>query len=133
MEIDMRMKIGNIELEWPVIPASGVWPYEEDFWKAERLAGIGAICTKAISLRSRSGNKGVRLWETPAGVLNSIGLQNVGATGFVEKYLKMTKTCPVPVIDNVGIWHWLAVATAEYLGFQTDQDRIIVDARLLSP
>ena len=101
MEIDMRMKIGNIELEWPVIPASGVWPYEEDFWKAERLAGIGAICTKAISLRSRSGNKGVRLWETPAGVLNSIGLQNVGATGFVEKYLKMTKTCPVPVIANV--------------------------------
>ncbi|NLD06432.1 MAG: dihydroorotate dehydrogenase, partial [Synergistaceae bacterium] len=49
----------------------------------------------------RCGNKGVRLWETPAGVLNSIGLQNVGATGFVEKYLKMTKTCPVPVIANV--------------------------------
>ncbi len=101
MGIDMMMKVGKIDLKWPVIPASGVWPYEEDFWKAERLAGIGAICTKAISLNPRCGNKGIRLWETPAGVLNSIGLQNVGAIGFVEKYLQMTKDCPVPVIANV--------------------------------
>lgn len=101
MEIDMRMKIGKIELASPVIPASGVWPYEDDFWRAERLCGIGAICTKAISLKSRDGNKGVRLWETPAGVLNSIGLQNVGAGGFIEKYLQMAKECPVPVIANV--------------------------------
>lgn len=101
MKVDMKMKIGKIELKWPVVPASGVWPYEEDFWMAEKLCGIGAICTKAISLKPRSGNKGVRLWETPAGVLNSIGLQNVGAKGFVEKYLHMAKTCPVPVIANV--------------------------------
>ena len=85
MNIDLRMEVGKIKLEWPVIPASGVWPYEEDFWRAERLAGIGAVCTKAISLRPRSGNRGIRIWETPAGVLNSIGLQNVGAKGFDKK------------------------------------------------
>ncbi|NLD05698.1 MAG: dihydroorotate dehydrogenase, partial [Synergistaceae bacterium] len=101
MKIDMKIKIGKIEIEWPVVPASGVWPYEEDFWRTERRCGIGAICTKAISFKPRSGNKGVRLWETPSGILNSIGLQNVGAKGFAEKYLQMAKTCPVPVIANV--------------------------------
>ena len=118
MSIDMSMKIGKLELEWPVIPASGVWPYEEDFWKAERLAGIGAICTKAISLRPRSGNRGVRLWETPAGVLNSIGLQNVGAHGFVEKYAGLAKDCPVPVIANVVMES--AEETAQTLGILQD-------------
>ncbi len=101
MSVDMRVKIGKMELDKPVIPASGVWPYEEDFWRAERLNGIGALCTKAISLRPRSGNRGIRLWETPSGVLNSIGLQNIGARGFVEKYSGLAKNCPVPVIANV--------------------------------
>ena len=101
MSVDLRMNIGKIELEHPVIPASGVWPYEEDFWRTQRLAGIGALCTKAISLRPRIGNRGVRLWETPAGVLNSIGLQNVGAYGFAEKYSGLAKDCPVPVVANV--------------------------------
>ena len=118
MSIDKSMKIGKLELEWPVIPASGVWPYEEDFWKAERLAGIGAICTKAISLRPRSGNRGVRLWETPAGVLNSIGLQNVGAHGFAEKYTGLAKHCPVPVIANVVMES--AEETAQTLGILQD-------------
>ena len=118
MSIDMSMKIGKLELEWPVIPASGVWPYEEDFWKAERLAGIGAICTKAISLRPRSGNRGVRLWETPAGVLNSIGLQNVGAHGFAEKYSGLAKHCRVPVIANVVMES--AEETAQTLGILQD-------------
>lgn len=118
MIVDMRMKIGKMELEYPVIPASGVWPYEEDFWRAERLAGIGAICTKAISLRPRSGNRGIRLWETPAGVLNSIGLQNVGADGFVEKYAWLAKGCPVPVIANVVMES--AEETAQTLGILQD-------------
>lgn len=118
MNIDLRMEVGKIKLEWPVIPASGVWPYEEDFWKAERLAGIGAICTKAISLRPRSGNRGIRIWETPAGVLNSIGLQNVGAKGFAEKYSEQVKGCPVPVIANVVMES--AEETAETLSILQD-------------
>ena len=101
MKFDMKVNIGKMELEWPVVAASGVWPYEEGFWKTERLEGIGAICTKAISLMPKRGNSGIRLWETPAGVLNSIGLQNVGAKGFVEQYLQLVEPCPVPVIANV--------------------------------
>jgi len=118
MSVDLRMDIGKMVLDHPVIPASGVWPYEEDFWRAERLAGIGAVCTKAISLRPRSGNRGIRLWETPAGVLNSIGLQNVGAKGFVEKYSGLAVDCPVPVIANVVMES--AEETAETLSILQD-------------
>ncbi len=118
MSVDLRMKIGKMELEHPVIPASGVWPYEEDFWRSHRLAGIGALCTKAVSLRPRSGNSGIRLWETPAGILNSIGLQNVGAEGFVKKYACLAKDCPVPVIANVVMES--AEETAQTLGILQD-------------
>lgn len=101
MRSDFKIKVGKTELESPVITASGVWPYEEDFWKGDRLEGIGAICTKAISLLPRTGNRGIRLWETPAGMLNSIGLQNTGVDGFVSSYSKLVKISPVPVIANV--------------------------------
>ncbi len=101
MVIDLSARIGSIELDSPVITASGVWPYEEEFWCGEKLEGIGAICTKAISLHQRKGNSGIRLWETPAGVLNSIGLQNTGVFGFIEKYHSMAINCGRPVIANV--------------------------------
>lgn len=101
MGCDLSVKVGNLLFSSPVIPASGVWPYDDDFWCGEKLDGIGAICTKAISLNAKQGNKGVRLWETPAGILNSIGLQNIGVRGFIEEHLKKVLSCPVPVIANV--------------------------------
>lgn len=101
MKNNLSVKVGSITLRSPVIPASGVWPYRADFWSGEKLDGVGALCTKAISLRPRGGNSGVRIWETPAGVLNSIGLQNTGVGGFMSDYKEMASSCPVPVIANV--------------------------------
>jgi len=98
---DLTVKIGSLTLSSPVIPASGVWPYEEDFWRGEKLAGLGAVCTKAISLKTREGNKGTRLMETPSGLLNSIGLQNAGVDGFIKKYKDMVVAGGKPVIANV--------------------------------
>ena len=101
MTIDISVKIGALKLESPVIPASGVWPYADGFWSEGRLGGIGAVCTKAVSLEPRRGNRGVRIWETPCGVLNSIGLQNCGAREFAEKYGSLVKNCPRPVVANI--------------------------------
>ena len=101
MTIDISAKVGTVELKSPVIAASGVWPYSEEFWSGEKLDGVCAICTKAISLAPRRGNRGIRLWETQAGVLNSIGLQNTGVKKFIENYSELVKNCPVPVIANV--------------------------------
>ena len=97
----LAVKIGALELQTPVVVASGVWPYEEEFWSAEKLEGIGAVCTKAISLAPRAGNRGVRVWETPAGMMNSIGLQNVGVQGFIEKYHARVTGCGKPAVANV--------------------------------
>lgn len=101
MEIDLSVKIGTIVLSSPVITASGVWPYEKNFWCGEKLDSIGALCTKAISLNPRRGNNGIRLWETPAGILNSIGLQNSGVQSFIDRYHSMVVSCGKPVIANV--------------------------------
>ncbi len=101
MTTNISVKIGALSLESPVIPASGVWPYAPEFWRGPKLNGIGALCTKAISLEPRRGNRGVRVWETPSGVLNSIGLQNCGAREFAARYAALVKECPRPVIANV--------------------------------
>lgn len=101
MSIDLSVKIGGLELESPVLIASGVWPYEEEFWSAGKLRGVGAVCTKAISLNARDGNSGVRVWETGAGMLNSIGLQNVGVDAFLEKYHARVTRCGTPAVANI--------------------------------
>lgn len=101
MSINLSVKIGELELSTPVVIASGVWPYEEEFWRPEKLEGVGAVCTKTISLNERGGNRGVRLWETPAGMLNSIGLQNIGIDGFLEKYHARVISCDCPAVANV--------------------------------
>ncbi len=101
MTVDLSVRVGALELPYPVIAASGVWPYDSAFWSGEKLDGIGAICTKAISLAPRDGNRGVRIWETPSGVLNSIGLQNCGAAEFAARYAELVGKCPRPVVANV--------------------------------
>lgn len=101
MNINLSVKVGELELRSPVVIASGVWPYEEEFWSPDKLKGVGAVCTKAVSLGARNGNKGVRIWETPAGLLNSIGLQNIGVDAFLEKYHVRVTSCGCPAIVNV--------------------------------
>jgi len=101
MSVNLALKVGALELDCPVVIASGVWPYEDEFWRAEKLRGVGAICTKAISAAPRAGNRGVRVWETGAGMLNSIGLQNLGVNGFLEKYHARVTACGKPVVANI--------------------------------
>lgn len=101
MDKRLAVKVCGIDFATPVIPASGVWPYEEEFWYGKMTRGLGGACTKAISLNPRHGNYGVRLWETPAGVLNSIGLQNVGVYDFVKKYRDRVFKSDITAVANV--------------------------------
>jgi len=97
----MHVPLGGLNLESPVIIASGVWPYEAELWSPERLEGVGALCTKAVSLNGRAGNKGVRVWETPCGMLNSIGLQNGGVRSFLDDYLPLVRGASRPFLVNL--------------------------------
>jgi dihydroorotate dehydrogenase (NAD+) catalytic subunit len=89
-----------LDLVTPLIAASGVWPYDARFWSGDLSAGLGAACTKAVSRHARAGNEGPRLWETPSGVLNSIGLQNDGVLRFVEHQCAVVSG-GLPIVVNV--------------------------------
>ncbi len=98
---DLSSQVGGLNLRTPVVIASGVWPYEPALWATDRLEGAGALCTKAVSLNPRKGNQGTRIWETPCGMLNSIGLQNSGVRGFLREGLPVAKSSGLPFLVNL--------------------------------
>lgn len=98
---DLRVSIGDIELENPVITASGTFGYAQEFEDLVDLNRLGAIIVKGISLQPTKGNPPPRTIETPCGMLNAIGLENVGIDAFVEQKLPFLKTLRPPIFVNV--------------------------------
>jgi dihydroorotate dehydrogenase (NAD+) catalytic subunit len=86
-DINLSVNIGKIHLENPVIMCSGTFGYGEEYGQFYNTALLGAVTTKSYSLKSEKGNPPPRICETPAGLLNSIGLQNDGIDYFVKKHL----------------------------------------------
>lgn len=86
----------------PVVVASGTYGYGEEYVDYYDPALLGGICSKGITRYSKQGNDGIRLWEAPSGLLNSIGLENPGIEVFVEKHLKKMNLLNTVVIVNVG-------------------------------
>src|SRR5438552_2878581 len=84
---DMSVTIAGIELRNPVIAASGTFGYGVEFDDVVHLEKLGGIVVKGLSREPMAGNPPPRLYETAAGMLNAIGLQNIGARGFVEEKL----------------------------------------------
>lgn len=84
---DLSVKLGRIKLANPVIMCSGTFGYGEEYRQFYNTAMLGAVTTKSYSLIPRDGNPPPRICETPAGVLNSIGLQNDGIEVFMENHL----------------------------------------------
>ena len=82
--MDQTVKLGPLTLGNPIITASGTFGYGLEFMRYGDLSALGGICLKGISLAPRTGNPMPRIAETPCGMLNAIGLQNVG----VEKFLQ---------------------------------------------
>ncbi len=91
----------GISLRNPVIAASGTFGYGIEFASIIDLSKLGAIITKGLSREPIAGNPAPRLWHTEAGMMNSIGLQNVGVKAFIADKLPKLKQHTVPVIANV--------------------------------
>lgn len=85
--IDLRVHIGNVTLQNPVIAASGTFGFAREYESVFDVNALGGISSKGLTLEARSGNDGCRIWETPSGILNSIGLQNPGVKHFIENEL----------------------------------------------
>ena len=99
---DMRVTVAGVELRSPVIAASGTFGYGVEFEDIVSLDRIGGFVTKGLSLEPMSGNASPRIIETAAGMMNAIGLQNIGVRAFIaDKLPKLAKLHGTAVIANV--------------------------------
>jgi dihydroorotate dehydrogenase (NAD+) catalytic subunit len=96
----MTVNCAGILLRNPVMAASGTFGYGEEFAQYVDLERIGAFVTKGLSLKPRAGNPTPRIVETPGGMLNAIGLQNVGIDAFIEKKVPFLRSVNTPAIAN---------------------------------
>ena len=102
MDIDVTVKIGKGVLPTPTGAASGTFGYGDEFAGLYDPSKLGAVYTKAISLFPREGNPPPRLTETPSGILNAIGLANVGVEAFIEKKLGFLLNQPFATVVNIA-------------------------------
>ena len=100
MKVNLSVDVAGMALRNPIMTASGTFGYGAEFAPYMDLQSIGAIVTKGLSLRPQAGNDTPRIIETPAGMLNAIGLQNVGIDAFVEKKVPFLRTVNTPCIAN---------------------------------
>ena len=100
--IHFSVNIGGIEMKNPVMTASGTFGYGEEYADFVDPNRLGAIVVKGITKHERQGNPPPRIIETPAGMLNAIGLQNVGFEAFISKKLPYLSNYDVPVIVNIN-------------------------------
>ena len=103
--VDLSVRIptrrGDLALSHPILPASGTFGYGEEFEPFLPPGTFAAVVPKSISVETRPGNPPPRCIETPAGLLNSIGLQNPGLEAFQERYLPMLRRYEAPILVNV--------------------------------
>ncbi len=100
--VDMSVKIGSLELKNPVMLASGTVGYGNEIANFTDLSKIGGIVTKSVSLKPRKGNPPQRIFETSAGMLNAIGLANVGVEKFIEEKIPFLKALNSTLICNIA-------------------------------
>ena len=102
-EPDLSVIIGGVRLKNPVIAASGTFGYGAEYQAITDVSALGGICTKGLTLAPREGNAGRRLHETPAGLMNSIGLENPGIPAFLAQELpRMLGLGPAVIVNLAG-------------------------------
>ena len=101
-QCDMSVNIAGVKLRNPVIAASGTFGKAREYSSIFDVSLLGGICTKGLSLNPRTGNKGARVWETPSGLINSIGLENPGIQSFLADDLDYMKRLGPAIIANLS-------------------------------
>ena len=100
-DVDLSVAVGALSFRNPIIAASGTFGYGMEFAHLVDLGKLGGFVTKGLSREPMAGAPAPRLCETPSGMLNAIGLQNVGVRAFVEQKLPGLRKFDVPVLANV--------------------------------
>ena len=100
--VDMRVSFAGLELKNPVVVASGTFGFGREFDEFYDISALGGICCKGLTLHPREGNPPPRIAETPAGILNSVGLQNPGVDGFIAHELPWLREKNLKIIANIS-------------------------------
>ncbi|GHT83972.1 dihydroorotate dehydrogenase B (NAD(+)), catalytic subunit [Spirochaetia bacterium] len=103
----MRTDFAGVPFKSPLVLASGTCGFGREFKELFDLGRLGGICSKGLTLEAKTGNGGIRIWETSAGLMNSVGLENPGVPAFIEKELPFMRSlgpCPLgpALIVNLG-------------------------------
>jgi dihydroorotate dehydrogenase (NAD+) catalytic subunit len=101
MSDPLAVNLGGLAMKNPVTVASGTYGYGQEYARYYDINRLGAVTTKSLSLQTRAGNKPPRLVETPAGMLNAIGLQNVGIEEYLRSKAPFLREQGVPIIGNI--------------------------------
>src|SRR6266550_550004 len=91
----------GVPLKTPVLAASGTYPYGVELRDLVDLAALGGVVVKGLSREPMDGNPPPRVWETDAGMINSIGLQNIGVQAFVREKLPQLRSAGITIFANV--------------------------------
>ena len=100
--INTKVNINGVEFKNPIIAASGTFGFGEEFSNIYDLSNLGGISSKGLTLKSKQGNDGIRVIETPSGMMNSVGLQNPGVEAFIEREIEKMKQYNTRIIANLG-------------------------------
>lgn len=98
----LNVCVAGVEFKNPVIAASGTFGFGDEYSRLYDISKLGGICTKGLTLHPRQGNGGLRVFETPSGMMNSVGLQNPGIDVFIDEELPRMKTYGTNIIANLG-------------------------------
>jgi len=100
--VNLSLKIKDFKMKNPIITASGTYGYNNEFDAFCDVRKVGAIVTKGITLEPRSGNEGQRIFETQGGMINRIGLENIGIQAFLEEKLPVLVQNKIDFILNIA-------------------------------
>ncbi len=100
-DVDLSVDIGGLTLRNPVMTASGTFGYGSEYAAFVDLDRLGAVVVKGLSLQPSAGNAPPRIVETACGMLNAIGLENIGIDGFIRHRLPLLRKLRTPVIANI--------------------------------
>lgn len=101
MPVRMEVNVGGLAMKNPVTVGSGTFAYGQEYHRYFDVSRLGAVTTKSLSLKPRAGNKPPRLVETPAGMLNAIGLQNVGIDNYLQEKAPWLRERGCTIIGNI--------------------------------
>ncbi|QNU68492.1 dihydroorotate dehydrogenase [Ruminiclostridium herbifermentans] len=101
-KVDLSVKIAGIDFKNPLIMASGTYGFGKEYSEYVDLNELGGISVKGLTLKERKGNPPPRIAETPAGILNSVGLQNPGVDAFIKDDLPFLKQYKTKIIANIA-------------------------------